>query len=57
MERMKKQTYDLEERLLEYLTVLENISLPYRISPVLELDATVLERGREIGRASCRERV
>jgi len=34
--------------LLEYLTVLENICLPYRISPVLELDATVLERGREI---------
>jgi putative ABC transport system ATP-binding protein len=34
--------------LLEYLTVLENICLPYRISPVLELDASVLERGREI---------
>ena len=34
--------------LLEYLTVLENICLPYRISPVLELNATVLERGREI---------
>ena len=34
--------------LLEYLTVLENICLPYRISPVLEMDATVLERGREI---------
>ena len=33
--------------LLEYLTVLENICLPYRISPVLELDATVLERARE----------
>ena len=34
--------------LLEYLTVLENICLPYRISPVLEMDTTVLERGREI---------
>ena len=34
--------------LLEYLTVLENICLPYRISPVLALDATVLARGREI---------
>jgi putative ABC transport system ATP-binding protein len=34
--------------LLEYLTVLENICLPYRISPVLELDATVPERAREI---------
>ena len=30
--------------LLEYLNVLENICLPYRISPVLELDETVLER-------------
>lgn len=34
--------------LLEYLTVLENICLPYRISPVLELDATVLKRANEI---------
>ncbi|MCP4260964.1 MAG: ABC transporter ATP-binding protein [Planctomycetes bacterium] len=34
--------------LLEYLTVLENICLSYRISPVLELDATVLKRAREI---------
>ena len=34
--------------LLDYLTVLENICLPYRISPVLELDATVLERARDI---------
>jgi putative ABC transport system ATP-binding protein len=34
--------------LLEYLTVLENICLPYRISPVLEMDTTVLERGREV---------
>jgi len=34
--------------LLEYLTVLENICLPYRISPVLELDATVLKRASEI---------
>lgn len=30
--------------LLEYLTVLENICLPYRISPVLEMDAGVPER-------------
>ena len=28
--------------------VLENICLPYRISPVLELDAAVLERASEI---------
>ncbi|MHC4351267.1 MAG: ABC transporter ATP-binding protein [Planctomycetota bacterium] len=34
--------------LLEYLTVLENICLPYRISPVLEFDATVLKRASEI---------
>jgi len=34
--------------LLEYLTVHENICLPYRISPVLQLDRTVLERGRDI---------
>ena len=34
--------------LLEYLTVLENICLPYRISPVLELDAGVSERAFEI---------
>ena len=34
--------------LLEYLTVFENICLPYRISPVLELDAGVPERAFEI---------
>ena len=34
--------------LLEYLTVLENICLPYRISPVLELDAGVPERAFKI---------
>ena len=34
--------------LLEYLTVLENICLPYRISPVLKMDATVLKRAYEI---------
>ncbi len=34
--------------LLEYLTVLENICMPYRISPMLEIDAAVVERGREI---------
>jgi putative ABC transport system ATP-binding protein len=32
--------------LLEYLNVLENIFLPYRISPVLQLDGGVLERAR-----------
>ena len=34
--------------LLEYLTVLENICLPFRITPVLELDHSVLERAREL---------
>jgi putative ABC transport system ATP-binding protein len=34
--------------LLEYLTVLENICLPYRISPVLVRDAQVLDRARDI---------
>lgn len=34
--------------LLEYLTVVENICLPYRISPMLEIDASVLERARQI---------
>lgn len=34
--------------LLEYLTVLENICLPYRISPVLELDEAVRERALEL---------
>ena len=37
--------------LLEYLTVLENICLPYRISPVLELDAGVPERAFKIAEA------
>lgn len=34
--------------LLEYLTVLENICLPYRISPVLEINTGVIERGKTI---------
>ena len=34
--------------LLDYLTVIENICLPYRITPVLALDADVLKRGSEI---------
>ena len=33
-----------EFELLEYLDVFENVLLPYRASPVLELDATVRER-------------
>ena len=37
--------------LLEYLSVVENICLPYRISPMLEIDATVLKRAREIARS------
>ena len=34
--------------LLEYLSVLENIFLPYRISPVLQLEGSVLERARNL---------
>ena len=34
--------------LLEYLTVLDNILLPYRINPALHLDAKVRERARGI---------
>jgi ABC-type lipoprotein export system ATPase subunit len=34
--------------LLEYLSVLENIYLPYRVSPVLELDDAVLDRARKL---------
>ena len=37
-----------EFELLEYLTVLDNILLPYRISPVLELDEAVRARAREL---------
>jgi putative ABC transport system ATP-binding protein len=34
--------------LLDYLSVIENICLPYRISPVLEMDAAVLARAAEL---------
>ena len=34
--------------LLDYLSVLENICLPYRISPVLEMDAAVVARAAEL---------
>jgi putative ABC transport system ATP-binding protein len=37
-----------EFELLEYLDVLDNILLPYRITPVLELDASVRERARSL---------
>ncbi len=37
-----------EFELLEYLTVLENILLPYRIHPALVLDAGVRERARAL---------
>jgi putative ABC transport system ATP-binding protein len=36
--------------LLEYLSVLENICLPYRITPVLQLDGSVLERAHSLAR-------
>jgi len=37
-----------EFELLEYLNVLDNILLPYRISPALTLDQSVRERAREL---------
>jgi ABC-type lipoprotein export system ATPase subunit len=37
-----------EFELLEYLNVLDNILLPYRISPALRLDRTVRERARAL---------
>lgn len=37
-----------EFELLEYLTVLDNILMPYRINPKLALDASVRERARSI---------
>lgn len=37
-----------EFELLEYLTVLDNILLPYRINPVLQLDKTVRNRARQL---------
>lgn len=37
-----------EFELLEYLTVLDNILLPYRINSSLKLDAEVLDRSRRI---------
>ena len=37
-----------EFELLEYLTVLDNILLPYRISPALHLDKQVRDRARQL---------
>lgn len=37
-----------EFELLEYLSVLDNILLPYRINPALELSADVPDRAREL---------
>jgi putative ABC transport system ATP-binding protein len=37
--------------LLEYLTVFENICLPYRITPVLAPDHSVLEQARKLAEA------
>ncbi len=37
-----------EFELLDYLSVLDNILLPYRISPALRLDAAVRDRARRI---------
>jgi len=39
-----------EFELLEYLDVLDNILLPYRIHPALRLDRTVRERARSLAR-------
>ncbi len=39
-----------EFELLEYLSVLDNILLPYRITPALHLDRTVRERAEELAR-------
>ena len=39
-----------EFELLEYLTVLDNILLPYRINPAMKLDATVRARAKELAR-------
>jgi len=40
-----------EFELLEYLSVLDNILLPYRINPSLKLDAAVRERAAELARS------
>jgi ABC-type lipoprotein export system ATPase subunit len=37
-----------EFELLEYLSVLDNITLPYRINPALQLDASVRERAVDL---------
>jgi len=37
-----------EFELLEYLDVLDNVLLPYRLTPVLELDDDVVDRAREL---------
>ncbi len=38
-----------EFELLDYLTVLDNILLPFRINPSMALSATVVERARTLG--------
>lgn len=40
-----------EFELLEYLNLLDNILLPYRISPLLELDENAVNRARDLARA------
>ena len=39
--------------LLDYLSVLDNIQLPYRLSPALQLDGAVTERAACLGRSHC----
>mgnify|MGYP001817401666 FL=1 len=39
-----------EFELLEYLSVLDNVLLPYRVSPALPLDGAVRDRARELTR-------
>jgi putative ABC transport system ATP-binding protein len=39
-----------EFELLEYLTVLENVLLPYRLNPALALDAAARERAEDLAR-------
>lgn len=47
-----------ELELLDYLDVLDNVLLPYRLTPVLERDAQTRERALELlGRVGLREKV
>ncbi len=39
-----------EFKLLEYLSVYENILLPYRLNPILQLDADIRSRAAALGR-------